>query len=696
MNKRNRLSREKSPYLLQHAGNPVDWFPWGEEAFEKAAREDKPVFLSIGYSTCHWCHVMEKESFEDPEVAALMNETFVSVKVDREERPDIDKVYMKVCQLMTGGGGWPLTVIMTPGKEPFFAATYLPKRRRFGRAGMMELIPKVSAAWERNRAQLSQVSQTILSALGGSPSDGSGENASLETLDGAYENMEKRFDPRYGGFGRPPKFPTPQNLMFLLRSWKRNGQTKALEMVAKTLQAMRNGGIYDQVGFGFHRYSTDDEWLVPHFEKMLYDQAMLAMAYIEAYQATGKHEYRVTAEEVSAYVLRDMTSPEGGFYSAEDADSEGEEGKFYVWTEEELKTALGEDDFKAASLLFTTSAGGNFREPGAVHGGGKNILHREKSLSEASVSLGRDERELAVRLEALRGKLFEERGKRIHPLKDDKILTDWNGLMIAAMAKGARVFDNEALAYGAKRASEFLREKMLRPDGKLYHSYKDGKARIDGFLDDYAFFVWGLLELYELTFDASCLETSLKLADRVVERFMDTQRGGFFFTSGEARELLVRTRESFDGAIPSGNSVMFHNLLRLGRMTGNTKYDEIAGKTDRAFAAAIEKAPLGHAHFLSGLSFALGPTREVVIVGHQDAEDTAALLRALRGVYHPNMVVLFKPGKDKLSEEIVKYAPFVRPMTMVDEKATAYVCRNYRCELPTTDVNEMLRLVDVN
>jgi len=467
-NKHNRLIHEKSPYLLQHAANTVDWYPWCDEAFEKARKEDKPVFLSTGYSTCHWCHVMAHESFEDPDVAALMNETFVSVKVDREERPDIDGIYMTVCQIITGGGGWPLTIIMTPDKKPFFAGTYIPKEDRYGRAGMMSLINKIKKLWKESHYDILITAEDFTETLEKLEAKEKGENLDEKHLKKTYEQLAARFDHIYGGIGRAPKFPTPHNLLFLLRYWKRYDEPMALEMVEKTLKFMRLGGIYDHVGYGFHRYSTDDRWFLPHFEKMLYDQALLAMVYTEAFQATGKEEYKHTACEIFAYVLRDMTSPEGGFYSAEDADSEGVEGKFYLRTEEEILKILGKEDGEFFTGIYNVTKDGNFNEE--VSGG--NILYLKKPLYETALHMKISEKDLREKLEKSRKKLFKEREKRIHPFKDDKILTDWNGLMIAALAKGAQVFDEEEYLHGALKATDFIFNHMHK-EGRLFHRYRD-------------------------------------------------------------------------------------------------------------------------------------------------------------------------------------------------------------------------------
>ena len=522
----NRLILEKSPYLLQHAYNPVDWYPWGPVAFEKARTENKLIFLSIGYSTCHWCHVMEKESFEDPIVAKLLNETFISIKVDREERPDIDSTYMKICQMMTGSGGWPLNIIITPNQKPLFATTYIPKEDRFGKIGIKELIPCIKELWQSRRHELESSAERIISLLKEQVTSGidRGEELGKSTLDEAFVSLSSRFDELYGGFGNAPKFPTTHNLSFLLRYWKRRGYRKALQMVERTLRAMRRGGIYDHLGFGFHRYSTDSKWFVPHFEKMLYDQAMLTIAYLEAYQATEKEEYAQTVREILTYVLRDMTALNGGFYSAEDADSEGEEGKFYVWTEDEIKRLLHKKEIEFVTRIFNIVPSGNFEDESTRRRTGKNILSLRDSLPEVASKLGTPLIEIRKRLEDALQRLYVAREKRIHPNKDDKILTDWNGLMIVALAKAASVLSEDAYVTAAKKAANFIISNMTTPEGRLYHRYRDGEPAIMGFLNDYSFFIWGLIELYEATFEASFLKRAIKLTE-VMMKQQTTFRG---------------------------------------------------------------------------------------------------------------------------------------------------------------------------
>jgi len=685
----NRLIKEKSPYLLQHAYNPVDWHAWSEEAFEKARAENKPIFLSIGYSTCHWCHVMEKESFEDSEVAELMNKAFVSIKVDREERPDVDHVYMTVCQMMTGSGGWPLTIVMTPDKKPFFAATYIPKGSRFGRTGIMELIPRISDVWENRNKDVLDSAENMTTALQSVGKVKPGELLDAGVLDKAYQELSQRFDKTYGGFSGAPKFPTPHNFFFLLRYWRRTNNQEALKMVEKTLQELRWGGIFDQIGFGFHRYSTDREWLVPHFEKMLYDQAMLALAYLETYQATGNTVYSDTAKEIFTYVLRDMKAPENGFYSAEDADSEGVEGKFYLWTEQELREILPPDEADLMTRAFHIQKNGNFREEASGKSLGANILYTGKSLADMASEMPLPTQELKKKIDSARSTLFEVRERRIHPHKDDKILTDWNGLMIAALARGAQVLGEKAYSDAAGEAVDFILEKMRKPDGRLLHRYREGEASIFAHLDDYAFMVWALIELYEATFDARFLKTSLELNRDMIRHFWDERGGGLYFTSDDAENLIVRKKEVYDGALPSGNAVAMLNLLRLGRFTGDSDLEDQASKLQRAFSEQVGEFPSGYTQFLSALDFSLGPAREVVVSGTLGAKD---MLDALRSRYFPNQVVLFRPTGPE-SEEIDAVAAFAKFYSPVDGRATAYVCSGNACKSPTTEAKELLALL---
>jgi uncharacterized protein YyaL (SSP411 family) len=688
----NRLAQEKSPYLLQHADNPVDWYPWGEEAFAKARAEDKPIFLSIGYATCHWCHVMEHESFEDPIVARLMNQAFVCVKVDREERPDIDQVYMTVCQLISGGGGWPLTIIMTPDRQPFFAGTYLPRQSRFGRIGMLELIPKVEEMWQSQRQKVLGSASQITSHLQAAAGQQWLGQVSDDLPMRAYNEFAVRFDPIHGGFGEAPKFPSPHTLIFLTRYWRRSGDEQALKMVEQTLAAMRRGGVYDQVGYGFHRYSTDREWLVPHFEKMLYDQAMMVSANTEALLATGKPEYEQTIREVLDYVQRDLSAPEGGFCSAEDADSEGVEGKFYVWSQAELEQVLDKKDAELAAKIWNATSAGNFLEEASGDRTGSNILHRQGSWQELSQSLDLSPEALSKKLEALRTRLLAARSERVRPLLDDKILADWNGLMAAAMARAGLVLDDPGLVRAAANAVDFVMTTMRDDDGRLLHRYRDGEASIRAFLDDYAFLTWALLELYDATLDPDRLAQALTLQEETIERFWDTETGGLFLTADDSETLLVRPKEVYDGAIPSGSSVAMSNLLRLSRLTGSSSLAERGDKLLQSAAAQVSHSPSGHAHIVSAAQMSAGSGTEVVIAGKPEADDTKRLLQAARSLYAPDMVLLLvPPGKG--GDQIRKLAPFTEFHKPVDGQAAAYVCHNFECQLPTTDVDELKRSI---
>ena len=691
----NRLANEKSPYLLQHAHNPVDWYPWGDAAFEKAKKEDKPIFLSIGYATCHWCHVMEHESFENEEIAKLMNEAFVCIKVDREERPDIDNIYMTVCQMMTGQGGWPLTIIMTPDKKPFHAATYIPAEARFGRIGMRQLIPRISNAWKNQRERINASSDEITSVLAKQQGAGSAGMLKAGLLDKGYQELMSQYDERKGGFGLQPKFPTPHRLVFLLRQGKEEG----VRAVEHTLEEMRKGGIFDQVGFGFHRYSTDSDWLVPHFEKMLYDQALLAVAYTEAFELTRKPFYKQVAEEILTYVLRDMTVPDvgspqdadgtssvpqasslpcrgGGFYSAEDADSEGEEGLFYIWSAEEMKKILGED-YDFVSRVWNIREEGNFRDESTGQMTGNNIPHLSELLSA----------EEAKRLAASRKKLFAVREKRVHPLKDTKVLAAWNGLMIAAFAKAGRAFGDANYTEAAIKANAFIETHMRQDSGELWHRWREGDQAVPGHLEDYAFLISGLLELYESTLDFHYLETALKYNDILDQSFRDEAGGGYFMTADDAEELIVRPKEFYDGALPSGNSVQMFNLLKLARLTGRPELEKQASETGRAFGGMMERSPSNFTQALMALQFAEGETVEIVVAGEKGAPDTRAMLDYINSVYKPGKVVLLKEGSN--DRKLAAFAPFTKEQKQVNGKPTVYICRNFACEKPINSLEEL-------
>lgn len=693
--KPNRLIHEKSPYLLQHAYNPVDWYPWGEEAFREAKRRDVPVLLSVGYSTCHWCHVMERESFESEEVAATLNETFVCIKVDREERPDIDTVYMNVCQALTGSGGWPLTIIMTPDKHPFYAGTYFPPRSRYGRPGLLELTAAIGKAWREERQALVQRAELIVQETREltTPATRATTQLNEDTLHKAYSYFTRAFDPTHGGFGRAPKFPTPHNLGFLLRYWRRTGEEQALAMVEATLEKMSMGGICDQVGGGFHRYATDRQWLVPHFEKMLYDQALLAIAYTEAWQATQRSDFAQTATEILDYVIRDMQHPAGGFYAAEDADSEGVEGKFYVWTVAELEEVLSPAEAALAIAVYHVSSEGNYLEEATRKRNGTNILHRRQSLAPLASQQGLTEAELAERLQLIRQKLLVARQRRVHPFKDTKILTDWNGLMLAALALAGRSFANEGYVQAATNCAQFIRSHLLTPSGRLYKRWREGEAAFSAQLDDYAFLVWGLIELYTATQETNYLAWALKLQEIMIKDFWDEEGGGFYLTATDAEELILRPKEIYDGAIPAGNSVAALNCLRLARLTGDEELEAYASRLWQTFGEQISQQPAGHSFALMALDFALGPTQEVVIVGDPAKGDTRAMLEALHQRFLPHTVTLLYPDKSERQETVATMAPFVRGMKTKNDRATAYVCSNFACQRPTNNIEEMLALI---
>ncbi|MGW8286868.1 MAG: thioredoxin domain-containing protein [Desulfobulbales bacterium] len=687
----NRLANEKSPYLLQHSQNPVDWYPWSDAAFNKAARENKPIFLSIGYSTCHWCHVMERESFEDEEVARLLNSAFVCIKVDREERPDIDNIYMTACTMMTGSGGWPLTIIMTPDKKPFFAGTYIPKQSLYGRLGLLDMVPKVQDIWHNRHDEVLQSSEKILEILQQQSKATPGRDLDHEILHEAFRELADRYDPVHGGFSKAPKFPTPHNLSFLLRYWKMTGIKQALDMVEHTLTAMRIGGIFDQIGFGFHRYSTDEKWLLPHFEKMLYDQALLAVAFLEAYQATGNSLFKQTVEEIFTYVLNDMKGPENGFYSAEDADSEGVEGKFYVWSLSELQKNLTRDELGFLQGLYHIETEGNFLDEATRSKTGENIFYLNNSPAKIAVDSTLTTQDFFYKYEQLRKKMFSIRKERIHPHKDDKILTDWNGLMIGALALGAKILDNETYLEAAEKGAQFILSQLLHND-KLYHRYRDGEAAVDGMLCDYAFVVWGLLELYAANFKPEILEQAVLLNKQMLELFWDDRDGGFFLTSEDEESLIARPKEIYDGALPSGNSIGLYNLLRLEKITADPDLSIKAKTLIKAFSSPLREVPSGYAQFLSGLFFALEPTVELVIVGDPNAPDTKKMLAILKENFFPNVVMLLKPlGSD--ADKLSALAPYIIDYTAHDSKATAYVCQNFSCKSPITDPSQLSKLL---
>ena len=677
----NHLEGQKSPYLREHLSNPVDWYPWGEVAFQKARREDKLIFLSIGYSTCHWCHVMEGESFSDPQVASLMNEAFVSIVVDREERPDLDRHFMTISELMTGSGGWPLSIIMTPEGKPFFAATYIPRDSAYGRVGLLELIPRIQEVWKSRRSDILKSADSIttesarLTAL---KAGGFTLDAGIVTR--ATESMARSFDAANGGFGSAPKFPMPTALQFLLRSWNRDRNPQTLHMVEQTLTAMRNGGIFDQLGHGFHRYSTDPRWIVPHFEKMLYDQALLSVTYTEAWQATGKSFYRRTAEEVLGYVLEDLTLPDGGFAAAEDADSQGKEGGFYLWTAPEMRKALGDERFSSIKSLYDIREDGNFPGPDG-NPTGENILHRAPVDQQAPG--------------AVEAALLAAREARARPPRDDKLLADWNGLMIGALALAGSAFDKPVYTRAAERAVQFITSRMRTPEGRLFHRYRDGESAITGMADDYAFLDWALLELFEATFDSRYLRGAIELMDIFVAHFWDPAAGGFFETADDSSAGTPRSKVLDDGSLPSANSAALLAFVMLNRITGNVQYEKKAEAIASLYPANTERDALRYSFFLCAASFLAGPSYEVVITGLPAASDTRRLVRAFRERFIPGAVLVFRPA-DAADPEIARVAPFTASQTAVNGKATAYVCRDFACKLPTNDLITMLKELGMN
>ena len=677
----NRLINETSPYLLQHANNPVDWYAWGDEALDRAKAEDKPILLSIGYSACHWCHVMERESFENESIASLMNAHFVNIKVDREERPDLDAVYMEAVQMLTGSGGWPMTVFLTPEGKPFYGGTYFPPVDHQNLPGFPRLLESISKAYQNQRDEIDRATQQLTSQMGRSSQMQGGDSPlTVDVLHQAYSNMASSFDYQNGGIGTAPKFPQPMTMELLLRYHHRGFNPRALEMVDLTLEKMAFGGIYDQIGGGFHRYSTDAYWLVPHFEKMLYDNALLARLYLHAYLLTGRPLYRRITEETLDYVLREMTDPLGGFYSAQDADSEGEEGKFFVWTPEEIQTVLGEEEGNLIGGYFGLTDAGNFE--------GKTILNIPQEADSFAADQGLAPEQLEAMVERAKKSLREVREQRIHPLLDDKVLASWNGLMLRSFAEAAVALGRDDYLNAAIKNASFLLETM-KPEGRLLRTYRDGQTKLLGYLEDYAFVADGLLALYESTFEPRWLDEASALADSMVELFWDESAGAFYDTGSDHESLVIRPRDVFDNAQPCGGSVASELLLRLAVITGNQDHALVAATPMRALHDLMVRAPAGTGHWLAALDFYISTPKEIVVIGPKEDPATKSLLDTVFGRFLPNKVVVGSTTGDTDSR-----LPLLQDRGMIGGRPTAYVCQNYACQLPVTDREALAAQLD--
>ena len=678
----NRLIDETSPYLLQHAHNPVDWYPWSNEAFQKAKSENKPVLLSIGYSACHWCHVMERESFENEKIAALMNELFVNIKVDREERPDLDEIYMNAVQMLSGRGGWPMTTFLTPERKPFYGGTYFPPEDRQGMPGFPRILLGVSQAYRERPAEVEKSVTEILAALQRmSESHATEKIFAKDIIADSCEQISRAYDSDNGGLGQAPKFPNAGVYELFLRHYHHSRNHRYLEMATHTLTKMAQGGIYDHLGGGFHRYSVDAKWLVPHFEKMLYDNAQLVRVYSQAFKITGQPLFKCVVDETVGYLLREMLHSEGGFYSTQDADSEGEEGKFFVWTEEEINRLAGEDDGEIFCRMYDVSEQGNFEE--------KNILHPILTIEQASKFFRKERSQIETLVAGAKQKLFLEREKRIKPFRDEKIIAAWNGLALSGLAEAIKISDSPACVEAVNRTIDFIFTKMFR-DGFLLHTYKDGQAKLLGYLDDYAFVATGLLDVYEAILDRSVLERSVQLADVMLREFWDERGGGFFYTGNSHEPLISRTKPVVDASIPSGNAMATQLLLRLAYITGNEKYQKHAETVLRSYYSAMESQPFGFAHLLCALDFHLNKPKEIVVVGKHDEPQTAALLKEISKLYLPNSVLQLV-GPDEALENI---SPLLRGKAQIDGKPTVYVCENFTCSAPVTSWSELKPLLE--
>ena len=678
----NRLSRETSPYLLQHAHNPVDWYPWADEAFEKAKSENKPILLSIGYSACHWCHVMEHESFENEKIAALMNELFVNIKVDREERPDLDEIYMNAVQMLTGRGGWPMTMFLTPDRKPFYGGTYFPPEDRQGMPGFPRILMGVSQAYrERPEDVQKSVSQILTALQRMAESQETSKNLSPAVVAAGAENIARAYDSDNGGLGQAPKFPNAGVYELFLRHYSHSKNERFLEMVIHTLTKMGQGGIYDHLGGGFHRYSVDAKWLVPHFEKMLYDNAQLVRIYANAYTISREPLFKSIVEETVGYLFREMLDPKGGFYSTQDADSEGEEGKFFVWTAEEINRVIGESEGEIFCRMYDVGEPGNFE--------GKSILHPILTVDQAGKLFRKEPRDIEAIVARAKEKLFAEREKRVKPFRDEKIITAWNGLMLSGLAEAIKLSENPAWIDAAARTVEFIFSDMAR-GGLLLHTHKDGQSKLLGYLDDYAFLAVGLLDLYEAVLDRTYLDRAIQLTDVLLREFWDERDGGFFFTGKSHEPLISRAKPVFDASIPSGNAMATQLLLRLHHLTGDDRYRTPTEKILRSYYDAMESQPFGFAHMLCVLDFYLQGAKEIVIVGNLAESGVKELIAQVNATYLPNKVLqLARPGT-----ALAAISPLLQGKSQVDGKPTAYVCQNFTCSAPVTSRNELQALLE--
>ena len=687
----NRLIDETSPYLLQHAHNPVDWYPWGEEALNLAKNLDKPILLSIGYSACHWCHVMERESFENEKIAAIMNKYYINIKVDREERPDLDEIYMSAVQIMTGSGGWPMTVFLTPELKPFYGGTYFPPDDRYGRPGFPKLLEAVEGAYRSKREEINEQAEKLVSHINQISNPKGVENLSLndKIIEQAFYHYQNRFDSQHGGFGQAPKFPPGMGLILLLRYWKRSGNSRALHIVEFTLEKMARGGMNDQLGGGFHRYSTDEIWLAPHFEKMLYDNSLLTVTYLEAFQATGKPFYREVVEETLGYVLREMYDQKnGGFYSTQDADSEGEEGKFFVWTPDEVEQILGQVDAKVFCDFYDVTDHGNFEH--------QNILWVKTPTDLYTKKTNLEQTDLIKILNRCKKKLFDAREKRIKPGLDDKILTSWNGLMIRSMGLAYQILGDPRYLEAAETSAKFILKELVQKNGHLLRTHRAGKSHLNACLEDYSYFIAGLIELYQASFDPHWLREANRLNQIMISQFWDSQNGGFFFTGKDHPKLIVRSKSAYDGATPSGASMAVHVLLRLAILLNQPDLREKAKITFSLYDHTMKTAPSGSAQMLCGVDFLIDAPKEIAIVGNPLSEQTQEILRNIHRRFVPNKVIALLNPNTEEKQEIEELIPLLAGKTSIDGKTTIYVCQNYACQLPTTDIDDLDKLLDLS